>query len=160
MTSTTNAGWLAAAIGRPFRPAPPCNLTFRQARRLSTALLVRRVIAWPWEVRGWTIGTIRDAVLWCRTVDRRPAGALEVQPFEEFIASRATLRRCRRCGCTDDNGCQHPGIGPRCWWAERDLCSECRGKPPIAGEAAQDVARILAITPPPDADQSFPCCFW
>ena len=29
-------------------------------------------------------------------------------------------RRCRVCGCTDDNAC--PG---GCYWMEDDLCSEC-----------------------------------
>jgi len=32
-------------------------------------------------------------------------------------------RRCRDCGCTNDNGCQTP-FGP-CWWVEADLCSGC-----------------------------------
>jgi len=37
-------------------------------------------------------------------------------------ARRVVLRlpRCRVCGCTDDLPC--PG---GCYWAERDLCSEC-----------------------------------
>lgn len=30
-------------------------------------------------------------------------------------------RRCRRCGCTDDQACEGG-----CWWVEPDLCSACQ----------------------------------
>lgn len=33
-------------------------------------------------------------------------------------------RRCRVCGCTDDNAC----MPYSCYWVEDDLCSECVGK--------------------------------
>lgn len=35
-----------------------------------------------------------------------------------------SVRRCRVCGCTDDNAC--PG---GCYWVEDDLCSECAPQP-------------------------------
>lgn len=35
----------------------------------------------------------------------------------------AAQRRCRVCGCTDENAC--PG---GCYWVEDDLCSRCVGK--------------------------------
>ena len=33
----------------------------------------------------------------------------------------AAQRRCRVCGCTDDNAC----MPNSCYWVEPDLCSEC-----------------------------------
>lgn len=35
------------------------------------------------------------------------------------------VRRCRACGCTDNNACQSFLTGP-CWWVEEDLCSACK----------------------------------
>jgi len=32
-------------------------------------------------------------------------------------------RRCRECGCTEDNACITP-MGP-CYWVTKDLCSAC-----------------------------------
>ncbi|EFQ82722.1 hypothetical protein HMPREF0063_11931 [Aeromicrobium marinum DSM 15272] len=31
------------------------------------------------------------------------------------------IRRCRNCGCTDDEACWPF----RCWWVDDDLCSGC-----------------------------------
>ncbi len=36
-------------------------------------------------------------------------------------------RRCRECGCTEDNACQSLAHG-RCYWIEPDLCSFCAFK--------------------------------
>lgn len=36
-------------------------------------------------------------------------------------------RRCRKCGCTDNNACVTNGIA--CHWVEADLCSACAGLP-------------------------------
>ncbi len=36
------------------------------------------------------------------------------------LAGDAIARRCRVCGCTDDNACY-----PTCSWSEPDLCSLC-----------------------------------
>ena len=33
-------------------------------------------------------------------------------------------RVCRECGCTDAVACRDVLDQP-CWWASRDLCSEC-----------------------------------
>lgn len=37
------------------------------------------------------------------------------------------VRRCRVCGCTDDDcsGCIER-TGRPCWWVEHDLCSACQ----------------------------------
>ncbi len=56
-------------------------------------------------------------------------------------ATAADQRRCRECGCTEDNACLTSedagmfgylnalvtgGSEPRpCWWVEEDLCSGC-----------------------------------
>src|SRR5205807_1225683 len=44
-------------------------------------------------------------------------------------------RRCRVCGCTEDNACVREGLPApgtrdssmprRCWWVEENLCSAC-----------------------------------
>jgi hypothetical protein len=36
------------------------------------------------------------------------------------------VRRCRVCGCTDNNACLT--LGQPCRWFEPDLCSACLGK--------------------------------
>ena len=35
-------------------------------------------------------------------------------------------RTCKKCGCTENNACYHPELGP-CWWADetKELCSFC-----------------------------------
>ena len=35
-----------------------------------------------------------------------------------------SVRKCRRCGCTDIDACVDFLLGP-CWWTEEDLCSKC-----------------------------------
>lgn len=42
----------------------------------------------------------------------------------------AVVRRCRRCGCTEEKAC-----AAGCYWVEQDLCSECH--PDHKGKAAQ-----------------------
>jgi hypothetical protein len=42
-----------------------------------------------------------------------------------------TIRRCRQCGCSEEDACIHPDHG-NCWWVEEDLCSHCKNWP---GEA-------------------------
>lgn len=51
----------------------------------------------------------------------------------ERAAGAEPARRCRRCGCTDANGCEEG-----CSWVAEDLCSACT---PIAPAAAADPAR-------------------
>ena len=49
------------------------------------------------------------------------------------------LRRCRRCGCTENSGC-----AGGCWWIEHDLCSQCRTnkkQPPTNHGAITPTAR-------------------
>ncbi len=49
-------------------------------------------------------------------------------------------RRCRVCGCTDDNACP-----AGCWWVEVDLCSECTGLPPEAAAVAEESTAQLVV---------------
>ena len=35
------------------------------------------------------------------------------------------MRRCKVCGCTDDNACIDKKTGEPCHWVETDLCSNC-----------------------------------
>jgi hypothetical protein len=35
------------------------------------------------------------------------------------------IKRCRKCGCTDDNACQHFESGQTCFWVQDDLCFAC-----------------------------------
>lgn len=41
----------------------------------------------------------------------------------DFYLKYSSNRKCRVCGCTENNAC--PG---GCFWVEVDLCSECIGK--------------------------------
>ncbi|KAF5051099.1 hypothetical protein DSECCO2_422620 [anaerobic digester metagenome] len=41
----------------------------------------------------------------------------------DYCIKYISNRKCRVCGCTEDNAC--PG---GCYWVEEDLCSECVGK--------------------------------
>jgi hypothetical protein len=36
------------------------------------------------------------------------------------LAAAELERRCRECGCTDEEGCAEG-----CWWVRDDLCSQC-----------------------------------
>ena len=44
--------------------------------------------------------------------------------------SESSIRRCRGCGCTDDNACVVDGYYETgtCRWVEADLCSGCSGE--------------------------------
>jgi hypothetical protein len=48
---------------------------------------------------------------------------------------RTKIRRCRVCGCTDDD-CRQciEKTGEPCYWVEDDLCSACAGEPNLDGE--------------------------
>lgn len=45
---------------------------------------------------------------------------LELTPESE---TESNIRRCRECGCTDNNACEGG-----CYWVEDDLCSSCADK--------------------------------
>jgi len=49
---------------------------------------------------------------------------------------RAQVRRCRVCGCSEDNACIDPDTGEPCYWVEPDLCSAC-----ATGEAEDEQER-------------------
>jgi hypothetical protein len=61
---------------------------------------------------------------------------------EPHVEVEITFRRCRVCGCTDDDcrGCVAK-TGAPCHWIEYDLCSACAARPgsPQAEKAAQGV---------------------
>jgi hypothetical protein len=47
-----------------------------------------------------------------------------------FVWFKRKTRRCRVCGCTDDNCIQCiEKTGKPCHWIEADLCSACEKKP-------------------------------
>ena len=54
------------------------------------------------------------------------------------------MRRCRVCGCTDDDGCIDELTGVPCHWVAPDLCSSCAVK--RFGRAREE----LAIVPDDD----------
>lgn len=75
---------------------------------------------------GWAVGAGKPMVI-LLTCDMEPelmygmASNLctDVNDLLETVKSiAASIRRCRVCGCTDDNAC--PG---GCYWVEDDLCS-------------------------------------
>lgn len=47
-----------------------------------------------------------------------------IQELPDELQTDEQERRCRVCGCTQNNAC--PG---GCYWVEYDLCSRCAGKP-------------------------------
>lgn len=51
--------------------------------------------------------------------------ALHKELLEEYdyYLKHSADRKCRVCGCTEDNAC----VGG-CYWVDTDLCSECVGK--------------------------------
>lgn len=62
---------------------------------------------------------------------RAVAARSDPAPIERWeltqIPQRAVaVKRCRRCGCTEDNACMT--IQGPCYWVEDDLCSVCAGK--------------------------------
>lgn len=67
------------------------------------AFILRKIIGAPTTLH-------RDASVLCHM----PA-------LEKALAAQ---RRCRVCGCTDNNAC----FPASCYWVEDDLCSECVGK--------------------------------
>jgi len=52
------------------------------------------------------------------------------------------MKKCRRCGCTDDNACLIFGVG--CFWVEADLCSACATMHQVL-EARGGLAWVLEI---------------
>lgn len=55
------------------------------------------------------------------TIHRDSSVILHMPALEKALDSQ---RRCRVCGCTDDNAC----MPHSCYWVEDDLCSECVDK--------------------------------
>lgn len=43
------------------------------------------------------------------------------EPLTIVSPTMSQPRRCRTCGCTDNNACYPP-----CWWVEAELCSACQ----------------------------------
>lgn len=63
---------------------------------------------------GWTIGSVYHPLV--RAIDRVYGLAVGV-------------RRCRHCGCTDDDCSEcFARIGKPCCWIEKDLCSACASR--------------------------------
>lgn len=75
------------------------------------------------DLRKKPVAWLRDAILYARlsySPRRRPRATLI-----EFIESRSELRRCKVCGCTEDNACRNPHTGSPCSWIGPNLCSAC-----------------------------------
>ena len=51
---------------------------------------------------------------------------MEMNEKQELLNTDPDKRRCKVCGCTDDNcsGCVER-TGMPCFWVEEDLCSAC-----------------------------------
>lgn len=92
--------------------------TLAFARGLSASLKLHFECHDAEQIRLWPIARVRDTLLW---LDLQSRG-LEHRGLGEFCYSRRDLRRCRRCGCTDNNAC---GEDRPCSWVGPDLCSAC-----------------------------------
>lgn len=58
-----------------------------------------------------------DEVQWINPLDRGPL-------VETLFPLAPWDRECRQCGCSDEDACVDPSLGP-CRWVEWDLCSAC-----------------------------------
>ena len=53
-------------------------------------------------------------------------------------------RKCRVCGCTDDNCLECiKAQGHPCWWVEDDLCSRCQENPKFDKRKPKGDAKCL-----------------
>jgi hypothetical protein len=88
---------------------------------------------------GWMVGCHKDIVNLRADIEALNAGTHQIicateagppsdswRPEEE---KKQEKRRCRVCGCTDDD-CRQciEKTGEPCYWVEEDLCSACAGK--------------------------------
>ncbi|HTB10971.1 MAG TPA: hypothetical protein VK752_05345 [Bryobacteraceae bacterium] len=83
--------------------------------------------------------------LMCVDCDRAELRGLlaELPLGEDEPVSQA--RRCRHCGCTDDEPCEGG-----CGWAAEDLCTSCVDKVPVlcsVGEMNAYIAQLKAVAP-------------
>lgn len=78
------------------------------------------------QIRSWPVSRVRDAQLWVRIFDATACseGGFDVPPLGDFLAARESMRRCRICGCTQDNACLDRAARP-CSWSAPGLCSAC-----------------------------------
>ncbi|MBQ6274451.1 MAG: hypothetical protein IJK63_09535 [Oscillospiraceae bacterium] len=74
--------------------------------------------ATPSDIYYYMLGLVAEAP----TAIHRDASVIMHMPALEKALD--AQRRCRVCGCTDDNAC----MPHSCYWVEDDLCSECAGK--------------------------------
>jgi len=99
-------------------------LLFDDQLRQAVEVLLR----YRFSVMEIEVGSVVD--LLAEGADDRP-GLLERQQ-----------RRCRVCGCTDDQAC--PG---GCRWVDVDLCSRCAGEsgaPPIDGDLSARLNKLIS----------------
>ncbi len=77
---------------------------------------------------GWAIGAEKPTII-LLAENMEPELMYLAAPFlcidiPELLATveeiKKDFRRCRICGCTDDNACEGG-----CYWVEEDLCSAC-----------------------------------
>lgn len=84
----------------------------------------------PGSIYCMTPTTERMAREISRRNQPRPVERWELEPPK---VAATEVRRCRVCGCTDDDCSQCiEATGEPCHWVEDDLCSRC------AGESAED----------------------
>jgi hypothetical protein len=71
------------------------------------------------------IARVNDTVIICANFD----GSLPPDDWMPEDEEGKEKRRCRVCGCTDDDCHQCiEKTGEPCYWVEEDLCSACGGK--------------------------------
>lgn len=62
---------------------------------------------------------------YCREREQQQSASAEAQANAE--AATGQVRTCRVCHCTESNPCFKSMHG-QCYWAEADLCSECKSE--------------------------------
>jgi hypothetical protein len=95
----------------------------------------------------WFVNYIGEENVWYAVWNGDTHEDIKAEPFctkeeaEAYIAKQqesfkgpADERKCRVCGCTDDD-CRQciEKTGEPCHWVEEDLCSACAGESPQGG---------------------------
>lgn len=52
-------------------------------------------------------------------------GLAAQKAVDREIKKAQRIRKCQRCGCTDDRACLDGRLMQPCCWVERDICSAC-----------------------------------
>lgn len=76
-----------------------------------------RIARWTAQELALPVREAHQAIVAARRAGLHPRRAIRALQ----VVHLPKVRRCRKCGCTDRQGCPEG-----CWWVAADLCSSCR----------------------------------